>query len=156
MHAIRPAEGTADLEAARELFLEYAQSLDFDLCFQGFYEELASLPGPYAPPAGCLLLAHGEAGAVGTVAVRPLENGICEMKRLFVRPAQRGTGLGRALAERAIVDARLMGYRAVRLDTVAEMTAARALYDALGFRPIAPYNESPLETIRHYELLLEG
>jgi len=134
----------ADLEAVRELFRAYAASLPFSLEFQNFAAELAGLPQPYAPPAGCLLLARREQGAVGIVGVKPLLPGTAEIKRLYVVPEARGSGLGRLLAERAIEAARALGYQRVRLDTHRpSMAAAIALYEALGFAEIAPYGANP-------------
>jgi len=140
---IREAGSPADLALIRELFLEYARSIEVDLCFQNFNQELATLPGRYAPPAGCLLLAFRENEAAGCVAVRGLEGGICEMKRLYMRPGFRRHGGGRLLAEAVIAAARRAGYRAMRLDTLSSMEAAIALYRSLGFRPIAPYYDNP-------------
>ncbi|MBI4189562.1 MAG: GNAT family N-acetyltransferase [Betaproteobacteria bacterium] len=134
------------LESVRELFLEYAQSLGFSLCFQGFNEELASLPGDYVSPDGCLLLAMVDGTAAGCVAVRKLDVGRCEMKRLYVRPHFRAAGLGRKLAQHAIAHARRSGCHAMVLDTVPEsMAAACKLYQSLGFRDCAPYyDNSPI------------
>ena len=142
--AIVPVVGAGhELESVRELFLEYAQSLGFSLCFQGFDEELASLPGDYASPDGCLLLAMARGTAAGCVAVRKLDAGRCEMKRLYVRPQFRAAGLGRSLAEQAIAEARRGGCRAMVLDTVPEsMAAACKLYQSLGFRDCAPYYDN--------------
>lgn len=141
---IRPARGEADIAAAAALFRDYAASLTVDLCFQGFEAEVANLPGAYAPPAGELLLAVGaEEAPVGCVAIRASIAGVCEMKRLYIRPAGRGAGLGRRLAQAAIACARERGYAAMRLDTLTEMTAARGLYADLGFTAIAPYYDNP-------------
>ena len=145
---IREAGGAADIEAARRLFSEYAASLGFSLCFQGFDEELASLPGKYAPPKGALLLAGGS----GVVAVRPLSDRIAEMKRLYVVPSARGTGLGLRLAEAAIDAARAAGYAAIRLDTIAAtMRPAMALYRRLGFVEIPAYYDNPILGARYFE-----
>jgi GNAT superfamily N-acetyltransferase len=143
------------IEQARSLFLEYAQSLGFSLCFQSFEEELKNLPGAYGPPSGRLLLAHYRDHAAGCVALRKLEAGICEMKRLYVRPGDRGFGLGRMLVERVIAEARAIGYERMRLDTIASaMKDAVALYRRMGFVEVAPYSAIPVERAIWMELLL--
>ena len=143
---IAPAETAADVAAVALLFEAYAAALGVDLAYQGFAAELAGLPGKYAPPAGALLLARGADGAaLGCVALRPLPfAGCCEMKRLFVTPPGRRLGLGRALAEAIVAAAADIGYREMRLDTLAFMTAAIALYRTLGFAPIDPYYDTPV------------
>jgi GNAT superfamily N-acetyltransferase len=144
MTDIRPAGFPEDAERVSQLFREYAAGLGFDLCFQDFDTELATLPGKYAPPAGRLLLAWDGARAVGCVALRPIDAERCEMKRLYSQPAQRGTGLGRRLATRICEEARAAGYRQICLDTLPSMQAAVALYGSLGFEPIDPYVYNPL------------
>ena len=129
---------------ARRLFIDYADELGIDLCFQGFEEELASLPGKYAPPQGRLLLAWSGGTAAGCVALRPIDHAACEMKRLYVRPGFRAQHLGRALAERICLEARAIGYRRICLDTLPGMAPALGLYAELGFRPIAPYVFNPI------------
>jgi len=153
---ITPAISTADVETIRVLFLEYATWLRIDLCFQGFEEELQALPGKYAPPRGRLYLAHNGEQALGCIALRPFATDICEMKRLYVRDAARGFGLGRALAETVIADAQAMGYRSMRLDTLPAMNAAIGLYSALGFKEIAPYRENPVQGALFLELELSA
>lgn len=158
MLRIRQAEWPADLPAVRTLFEEYAASLGFDLSFQNFQQELAGLPGDYVPPGGCVLLAFADpaGAAAGCVALRPLEPRICEMKRLYVRPTHRGTGAGRRLGEAIIAEARALGYRSMRLDTVPSMERARALYRALGFRDIPPYRYNPIPGTSYMELTLDA
>ncbi|MEJ2730042.1 MAG: GNAT family N-acetyltransferase [Deltaproteobacteria bacterium] len=136
----------------QELFEQYAHALGFDLEFQGFSRELATLPGAYAPPKGCILLAEKEEKIVGCVALRPMEKLICEMKRLYVVTGHRKQKIGRALAEAIIDQARICGYERMRLDTVETMTAAQALYRSLGFRPIKPYRYNPLKNASYFEL----
>ena len=155
--ALRIAEAreAQDIATARRLFEEYATSLGIDLCFQGFEEELATLPGSYAPPDGRLLLArHGDEIA-GCVALRRLEQDIGEMKRLYVRPPFRGLGIGRMLTEAITREARIAGYGRMRLDTLPTMTSALALYRQLGFREIRPYRSNPVEGTFFLELQLD-
>ncbi len=148
------AESDEDVGEARELFLEYARSLNFSLCFQGFDAEHAALPGGYARPTGRLLLARVAGAVAGCVGVRDLGSGVCEMKRLYVRPEFRGKTIGRALAEAALAEARAAGYERMRLDTISSMEAARALYDDLGFTDIAPYYDNPIEGAAYMEITL--
>jgi putative acetyltransferase len=139
----------------RGLFVEYAAALGADFCVQGFEDELANLPGAYAPPRGRLLLAREGDAAVGCVALRPLAEDICEMKRLYVRPVYRSSGVGRRLVEAIIAAAREIGYRRMRLDTLPKLAAARQLYRTLGFRPIEPYCYNPIAGAEFLELNLE-
>jgi GNAT superfamily N-acetyltransferase len=149
------AESVAHVTQARELFQEYAQSLGVNLCFQNFEQELAGLPGHYAPPDGRLLLAEYELQLAGCVALHKWEDGICEMKRLYLRPSFRGKGLGRAIAEKIITDARSIGYRRMRLDTIEPlMKDAVEMYRKLGFREIAPYRPNPIAGAMYMELQL--
>jgi ribosomal protein S18 acetylase RimI-like enzyme len=145
-----------DMQLARELFRNYAAELAVDLCFQSFEAELAGLPGAYAPPKGRLLVAECDGIAGGCVALRPLEEGVCEMKRLWVSPAFRGEGLGRRLAETIIAEARKIGYRTMRLDTLARLAPALELYRSLGFQEIAPYTTNPLEGAVFLEIDVEN
>jgi len=149
------AESPAQIAQARELFLEYAQSLGFSLCFQNFDQELAGLPGDYAPPEGRLLLAEYGGQLAACVALHKLDPGICEMKRLYLRPQFRGKGLGRTVAERIIAEARQIGYQRMRLDTVEPvMKDAVAMYRKLGFKEIAPYRPNPVAGAMYMELEL--
>jgi putative acetyltransferase len=153
--AVKQVESAAQIAQARELFLEYAQSLGFSLCFQNFDKELAGLPGDYAPPEGRLLLATYEGRLAGCVALHPLESQICEMKRLYLRPQFRGKGLGRALADEIITEARQIGYQRIRLDTVEpRMKDAVAMYRKIGFQEIAPYCSNPIAGALYMELEL--
>jgi ribosomal protein S18 acetylase RimI-like enzyme len=151
---ISDAHRTERLDIIRLLFREYADALSFDLGFQSFNDELGSLPGSYAPPSGRLIAALDGAEPAGCVALHNLGEGYCEMKRLYVRPAYRGRKIGRALAKKAILEARGIGYRAMRLDTVSSMTEAIALYRALGFYAIAPYRFNPLRHALYFERIL--
>jgi len=148
------ARSSDHIGVARMLFKEYETSLGIDLCFQNFEQELAALPGEYAPPSGRLLLAVCDAQWAGCVALRRLEPDACEMKRLYLRPAFRGKGLGRRLTQALIDEACQIGYRRMRLDTLPAMKEAVPLYESLGFRRIAPYRLNPSEGALFMELVL--
>lgn len=153
--AIALAESPGDIESARELFKEYGAWLGFSLCFQNFDEELATLPGKYASPLGRLLLAYCGGRLAGCGALRPLSPGICEMKRLYVRPEFRGRRLGFTLAERLIADAKVIGYDFMRLDTLPkQMGDANQLYRSLGFYEILAYYDNPQPGVCYLELKL--
>jgi ribosomal protein S18 acetylase RimI-like enzyme len=155
--SIIAADSPAQIALARELFLEYARSLNFSLCFQSFDEELTGLPGDYAPPNGRLLLAEYDGQLAGCIALHKLEANISEMKRLYLRPEFRGKGLGRALAEKLISEAQQIGYQRMRLDTVEPaMKEAVGLYRRLGFREIPPYRENPIPGALYMELELDA
>ena len=143
-----PLRSAADLEATQRIFREYAAGLDIDLCFQDFDTELAALPGDYSAPRGALLLAWVDGVLAGCCALRPIDNcdyaNAAEMKRLYVRPAFRGLGLGRQLAQHILDSAQLNGYDSVLLDTLNDMEIARAMYEDLGFKEIPPYYHNPL------------
>ena len=141
-------------QSAHELFIQYADSLGFDLEFQGFSRELAGLPGDYASPRGCILLAEVAGDYAGCAALRPLQDKICEMKRLYVIPEYQGRGIGMALAGSVIGEARKMGYQKMRLDTVESMKAAQGLYVSLGFETIEAYCYNPLDNPSFMELEL--
>lgn len=147
-------QSDAEIAVIRELFHEYAASLNFDLCFQDFQKELDALPGDYAPPSGCLLLADRDSDVAGCVGLRRFADGVCEMKRLYVRPPFRGLGIGKMLAMRIIDEARRLDYSKMRLDTVNTMVEAISLYQKLGFLEIDSYRYNPIEGVRYFELRL--
>jgi putative acetyltransferase len=151
---IRQATSPSDIAAARTLFQEYADDLGVDLCFQGFAEELAQLPGAYAPPRGRLLISWVDDVAAGCVALRPFSESICEMKRLFVLPTFRGRGIGKQLAGAIIREANQIGYTTMCLDTLPTLTAATQLYESMGFVRCPPYYETPLVHTIFMELSL--
>jgi putative acetyltransferase len=155
MTEIIQAQTVTELGAVRDLFVEYAQSLGFSLCFQGFDQELAHLPGDYSPPRGRLLLARIDGQPAGCVGLHAFKDDIGEIKRLYVKPEFRGHGLGRKLADTVIVEAKKIGYSALRLDSVEDkMRTAVAMYRAMGFREIAPYRENPIPSALYMELVL--
>jgi len=151
--ALSQAESPSQIVQGRELFLEYEKALGISLCFQGFDQELAGLPGKYAPPSGRLLLATYQSALAGCVAVHALEPTIGEMKRLYLRPAFRGKGLGQVMVDAIVAEARAIGYRRLRLDTIEPlMKSAVAMYRRIGFREIAPYCANPVEGALYMEL----
>jgi len=153
--AIVPARGDDDIATVARLFREYQISIGVDLCFQGFEEELSTLPGNYAPPRGEILVARAGRAAAGVIALRPADAAdTCEMKRLYVRPAFRAAKLGRRLAEAVLAEGRRIGYRRIVLDTLQDMTAAQALYRSLGFAEIPAYYDNPLPGVRYFERVL--
>jgi len=155
MFDLLQAISSADFERARELFTEYGEGLPIeDRTFQDFDGEVAGLETMYTPPCGVLVLAQADGALGGCVALRHLEPGICEMKRLYVRPGVRKSGLGRILAVRIVEEARRLGYQRMRLDTLRTMTAAQALYETMGFRRIEPYNDTPVVGMVFMELNL--
>jgi len=151
---ISEARWPDDRATVETLFREYVASLAEDISFQDFESEFAGLPGKYARPTGVVLIAQDGEQAAGTIAYRMVEPGVAEMKRLYVRPGWRGSGLGRELANELIEDARAQGYRTMLLDTLASMGAARALYRDLGFAPVAPYYDNPLPGVMYMALEL--
>jgi putative acetyltransferase len=151
---VSPASSPEDLRCVRALFEEYAASLEYSLDFQGFAEELATLPGAYTPPTGQLLVARIGGQPAGCVGLRSLGDGVCEMKRLFVRPPYLGRGVGRRLATAIIDEARRAGYTTIKLDTLPSMQAAAALYESLGFKDTHPYTQNPIRGARFMELAL--
>ena len=155
MLEIIQAESTAEVGQARGLFREYEAWLGLDLCFQGFEQELAGLPGKYAQPEGRLLLAYSDGELAGCIAMRKLEDGICEMKRLYVRDGFRGQKIGVKLIEKLLADARSENYSKMRLDTFPpKMGKAVSLYESHGFHPIPPYYNNPHEGVLYMELKL--
>jgi GNAT superfamily N-acetyltransferase len=151
---IRTAKSTEEIELVRWLFREYQTSLDIDLRFQNFESELAQLPGKYGPPEGRLYLAFEGEQPVGCAGFRKIEAGVCELKRLYVTPVFRGQGIGRQLAIQAVNEAYEIGYQRMRLDTLPSMGRAQELYRTLGFKPIAPYTNNPVEGALFLELRL--
>jgi len=154
MLSIIEAKTLEELQCAQKLFEEYAASLNFDLCFQNFAEELANLPGEYSPPDGCILLAWQDGESAGCVALRKLDESICEMKRLYVTPAFRGLGIGKALTEAIIAEARMKSYKKMCLDTVPSMHEAQTLYESLGFQDVQTYRHNTVCGTRFMELTL--
>ncbi|MBT4933974.1 MAG: GNAT family N-acetyltransferase [Rhodospirillaceae bacterium] len=149
---INHARGKVDMGHIRDLFTEYHEWLGVDLCFQGFGTEMKNLPGKYAEPQGCLLLAREEEEVIGGVGLWPLDEGVCEMKRLYVRPPWLGQGQGRKLAHAIIEQARERDYRRMCLDTLPQLTAALSLYRSLGFADTAPYYNNPIDGVSYLSL----
>ncbi|MDP9089444.1 MAG: GNAT family N-acetyltransferase [Pseudomonadota bacterium] len=156
MPTIRDACTAADIEHVRELFVEYQSALGVDLCFQGFSDELAALPGRYARPSGRLLLAEDGSSALGVVALRSVNDADCEMKRLYVRPSARGLGLGRLLTTSLIDEARLAGYQRMLLDTLPSMAKAQKMYRSMRFTEIPPYYNNPVDGTLYMALSLRN
>jgi putative acetyltransferase len=148
------AETEEHIKHFHELFKEYEKQLNIDLCFQDFETELANLPGVYAPPEGCMLLAEYDNKIAGCVTLKKIDEGICEMKRLYVRPDFRGKSIGRELSEAIVEEARKMGYAKMRLDTLTRLTEAITLYRSMGFKEIKPYVFNPLDDVVYMELEL--
>ena len=153
---LQDVDAGSAVESVRRLFEEYQSSLGIDLSFQGFAQELAELPGAYSPPAGRLYLALQAREPAACAALRPLGEKTCEMKRLYVRPSHRRRGIGRMLAQRALADARAIGYERIVLDTLATMHEAQGLYAALGFAETAPYAFNPIAGVRFLALELRA
>ena len=153
---VHPADNAPYLQHVRELFVEYEHSLGFPLCFQNFEKELENLPGEYAPPNGALFAAVHQSEVVGCVALTQIDDATCEMKRLYVRPAGRGKGVGTMLVKTLIETALRIGYRSMKLDTVPSMKEAIRLYVSLGFRPTAPYRHNPIPGALFMELDLQS
>ena len=151
MEVIRSASTDADFARARALFEEYAAELGVDLCFQGFPTELAELPGKYAPPRGVLFIVLDDGAPIACGALRNLGELACELKRIYVRPSHRGTGLGRRITVDLMQRAKDIGYSIVRLDTLGKLTAAQSLYRSLGFREVDPFNLDPGLGIVYFE-----
>lgn len=152
MIKIIEATSPFEIETARQLFREYQEFLGEDLCFQGFEQELAELPGKYSNPTGAILLAEHQEKFIGCVAVRPIEGDVCEMKRLYVKTGSQGLSAGRKLAEAIIAKAEQLGYRKMQLDTLERLEPALRLYEKLGFKRIEPYYANPLDEVVYLEL----
>jgi len=153
---IVPARFPDDADAVRAILREYAEFLGYGFCFQDFQAELDGLPGRYGPPTGSLLVIRGSTDLAAVIALRDIGAGSCEMKRLYVRPAHRGQGLGRLLVQSLISEARRLGYRTMKLDTAPQLTDAQRLYESMGFRDIPPYYDNPIKGARFMELSLQG
>ncbi len=155
-HSIAAIEAPREISEVRAMFREYEAFLNVGLCFPGFEQELAGLPGEYAPPQGALFKATTASRVAGCVALRPVQDGLCEMKRLFVRPDYRGLGLGRKLAKRIVLEAKRIGYTRMRLETFEFLTGAIHIYKDLGFMQIGSYYDDPHTEVLYWELDLEG
>jgi ribosomal protein S18 acetylase RimI-like enzyme len=148
----KTAKSEEDFKTAKEIFLEYKNSLNLDLCFQKFHEEISDLPSQYSEPAGCIILCYDNNEPIGCIALRKFEGDTCEMKRLYLRPEARGKGSGRVMANKIVEKAKQFGYKKIRLDTIETMKEAIALYKTMGFKVIAPYRFNPLEGVIYMEL----
>jgi putative acetyltransferase len=145
-----------DFADAKELFLEYKETLNFDLCFQKFSEEISDLPAQYSEPKGCIILCYENDKPIGCVGLRKFAEGVCEMKRLYLRKEARGKGIGRILAEKIIDKAKGLGYKKMQLDTLEKMKEAIPLYKSMGFKEISPYRYNPLDGVVYMELKINS
>ena len=152
MISYKISKSQKDFEKAKELFIEYKNSLNLDLCFQKFHEEISDLPSQYSEPSGCIILCYDNNEPIGCIALRKFEGNTCEMKRLYLRSEARGKGIGRVLANKIIEKAKQFGYKKIRLDTIVTMKEAIVLYKSMGFKVIAPYRFNPLEGVIYMEL----
>ena len=152
MISYKISKSQKDFEKAKELFIEYKNSLNLDLCFQKFHEEISDLPSQYSEPSGCIILCYENKKPTGCIALRKFEGDTCEMKRLYLRPEARGKGIGRVLANKIIEKAKELGYKKMQLDTLETMKEAIALYKSMGFKVIAPYRFNPLDGVVYMEL----
>ena len=144
-----------DFADAKDLFLEYANSLNFELCFQNFENEISDLPAQYSEPTGCIILCYKDDKPIGCVGLRKFAEGICEMKRLYLKNEARGKGIGRVLAEKVIEKAKELGYKKMQLDTIETMKEAISLYKSMGFKEISPYRFNPVKGVIYMEIELE-
>jgi putative acetyltransferase len=151
----RISKSEKDFDEAKQLFIEYKNTLNFDLCFQKFDEEISDLPAQYSEPTGCIILCIENDNPIGCVGLRKFKEGVCEMKRLYLRPEARGKGIGRVLANKIVDKAKELGYKKMQLDTIETMKEAIALYKSMGFKEIKPYRYNPLDKVIYMELEFE-